>query len=97
MTFKLLFLIDNGRKAHVRDKSPQVKPDAQSFWPSALHAMRSASAGQTISYDWLSQHLFHSIEQVQQSATDWLWSYNHERPNMALGGITPIQRLTAAA
>ena len=51
----------------------------------------------TVRYDWLSQHLFHSIEQVQQSATDWLWSYNHERPNMALGGITPMQRLAAAA
>jgi putative transposase len=51
----------------------------------------------TVRYDWLSQHLFHSIEQVQQSATDWLWSYNYERPNMALGGITPMQRLAAAA
>ena len=43
------------------------------------------------------QYLFDSIEQVQQSATEWLWSYNHERPNMALGGITPMQRLAAAA
>jgi len=51
----------------------------------------------TVRYDWLSQYLFESIEQVQQSATEWLWSYNHERPNMALGGITPIQRLAAAA
>lgn len=51
----------------------------------------------TVRYDWLSQHLFETIEQVQQSATEWLWSYNHERPNMALGGITPMQRLAAAA
>ena len=51
----------------------------------------------TVRYDWLSQYLFDSIEQVQQSATEWLWSYNHERPNMALGGITPKQRLAAAA
>lgn len=51
----------------------------------------------TVRYDWLSQYLFESIEQVQQSATEWLWSYNHERPNMALGGITPMQRLAAAA
>ncbi|MBO9356738.1 transposase, partial [Bordetella petrii] len=27
----------------------------------------------------------------------WMWSYNHERPHMALGGITPIQRLAMAA
>jgi len=23
----------------------------------------------------------------------WLWTYNNERPNMALGGITPMQKL----
>ena len=51
----------------------------------------------TVRYDWLSQHLFETIEQVQQSATEWLRSYNHERPNMALGGLTPMQRLAAAA
>ncbi|MEY4463552.1 MAG: hypothetical protein RLZZ81_1178, partial [Pseudomonadota bacterium] len=25
------------------------------------------------------------------------WSYNNERPNMAIGGITPIQKLALAA
>jgi putative transposase len=30
-------------------------------------------------------------------ATRWLWTYNHERPNMALGGITPMQKLALAA
>jgi len=30
---------------------------------------------------------------VQNYATDWMWTYNHERPNMALGGITPKQKL----
>lgn len=51
----------------------------------------------TVRYDWLNQHLFDSIEEVQDFATRWLWSYNHERPNMALGGFTPIQRLAMAA
>jgi putative transposase len=41
--------------------------------------------------------LFDSIEQVQQTAARWLWTYNHERPNMALGGITPMQKLALAA
>ena len=41
--------------------------------------------------------LFESIEEVQESATRWLWTYNHERPNMALGGITPMQKLALAA
>jgi hypothetical protein len=24
---------------------------------------------------------------------EWLWTYNNERPNMAIGGITPKQKL----
>ncbi len=51
----------------------------------------------TVRYGWLAQSLFDTIEQVQESATHWLWTYNHERPNMALGGITPMQNLARAA
>lgn len=51
----------------------------------------------TVRYDWLGQYIFDSIEQVQQEATRWLWTYNNERPNMALGGITPMQKLSLAA
>lgn len=47
----------------------------------------------TVRYDWLSHYLFESIEEVQLMATKWLWVYNNERPNMALGGITPKMRL----
>lgn len=47
----------------------------------------------TVRYDWLNQHIFASIEAVQASATRWLWAYNNERPNMAIGGITPAQKL----
>ncbi len=46
---------------------------------------------------WLAQTLFDSIDEVQESATHWLWTYNHERPNMALGGITPMEKLALAA
>ena len=51
----------------------------------------------TVRYDWLAQYLFDSIEEVQEYATRWLWTYNHERPNMGLGGITPIQKLAMVA
>jgi putative transposase len=51
----------------------------------------------TVRYGWLSQRLFECIEDVQDAATRWLWTYNHERPNMALGGITPMQKLALAA
>jgi len=51
----------------------------------------------TVRYDWLAQYLFDSIADVQDYATRWLWTYNNERPNMALGGITPQQKLALAA
>lgn len=51
----------------------------------------------TVRYDWLAQYLFDSIDEVQDYATRWLWTYNHERPNMGLGGITPIQKLAMVA
>lgn len=51
----------------------------------------------TVRYDWLGQYLFESLEEVQEYATRWLWHYNHERPNMGLGGITPKQKLAMAA
>ena len=40
-----------------------------------------------------------AIERVNDlSAHDIaVWSYNHDRPNMALGGFTPKQRLAMAA
>ena len=47
----------------------------------------------TVRYDWLNQYLFESIVEVQEYATQWMWHYNHERPNMGLGGITPKQKL----
>lgn len=34
----------------------------------------------TVRYDWLAQHVFDTIEEVQAAATRWLWTYNHERP-----------------
>ena len=47
----------------------------------------------TVRYDWLSHYLFGSIDEVQNYGIEWMWTYNHERPNMALGGITPKQKL----
>lgn len=47
----------------------------------------------TVRYDWLNQHLFSNIQEVQEHATKWLWSYNNERPNTAIGGVTPKQKL----
>lgn len=51
----------------------------------------------TVRYEWLSQHYWESINEVQEFATQWMYQYNHQRPNMALGGITPKQRLAMVA
>ena len=51
----------------------------------------------TVRHEGFDDHLFGSIEYAQQTATEWLWLYNHERPNTAIGGITPIQKLAKAA
>ena len=51
----------------------------------------------TVRHEWLDQHLFESIQHAQETATEWLWRYNNERLNMALGGLPPIQKLEQAA
>lgn len=51
----------------------------------------------TVRHEWLDEHIFDSIDHAQRTATDWLWRYNNERPHMALGGITPRQKLAQAA
>lgn len=51
----------------------------------------------TVRYEWLSQYYWKDLDEVRDFATQWVWHYNHERPNMALGGFTPKQRLAMAA
>ena len=46
-----------------------------------------------VRHEWLDQYAFATIREVQDYATQWLWTYNNDRPNMGLGGITPAQKL----
>ncbi|WP_372760508.1 IS3 family transposase [Litorivivens sp.] len=50
----------------------------------------------TARHEWLDLHLFESVAHAQQLATEWLWIYNNERPNTAIGGIPPRRLLKAA-
>lgn len=59
--------------------------------------MRQTRYNRTVRYDWLSHYLFETIQEVPEYATRWWWTYNHERPNMALGAITPKQKMALAA
>ncbi|MFC4217203.1 integrase core domain-containing protein [Pseudophaeobacter arcticus] len=43
------------------------------------------------------QYIFETIEEAQDQATEWLWTYNNERPNMGIGGMTPAMKLKTAA
>lgn len=43
----------------------------------------------TARHEWLDLHDFASVDQAQQLATEWLWTYNNERPNTAIGGVPP--------
>ena len=52
---------------------------------------------QTVRHEWLGQYVFNTIEEAQDHATRWLWTYNNERPNMAIGGITPAMKHKTAA
>ena len=51
----------------------------------------------TVRGDWLSQYIFETIEEAQDQPTEWLWTYNNERPNMGIGGMTPAMKLKTAA
>lgn len=50
----------------------------------------------TARHEWLDLHQFTSVAHAQLLATQWLWEYNHERPNTAIGGVPPVQLLQAA-
>ena len=51
----------------------------------------------TVRGEWLAQYIFETIEEAQEQATAWLWTYNNDRPNMGIGGITPAMKLKMAA
>jgi len=51
----------------------------------------------TVRTEWLGQYIWNTIEEVRQHATRWLWTYNNQRPNMGIGGITPAMKLKQAA
>jgi putative transposase len=49
----------------------------------------------TVRHEWLDMHQFNSIAHAQLLATQWLWQYNNERPNTAIGGVAPRQLMAA--
>ena len=71
---------------------------------------RGERYNRTVRHEWLDQYIIESIEpygdcsqspaglwEAQDHATQWLWTYNNDRPNMGIGGITPAMKLKMAA
>ena len=50
----------------------------------------------TVKHEWLDQYIIESIEEAQDYATQWPWTYDNDCPNAAIGGITPAQKLKMA-
>ena len=67
----------------------------------ARQTMHASSIGErynrTVRHEWPDQYIIESIEEAQDHATQWLWTYNNDRPNMGIGAITPAQKLKMAA
>lgn len=96
-----------GRPGAIRvDNGPEYVSHALRQWAEqrgiALHHIEPGKPQQnayierynrTVRHEWLGQYNFATITEVQNKATSWLWTYNNERPNMGLGGITPVQKL----
>ena len=50
----------------------------------------------TVRKERLDQYIINSIEEAQHFAAQWLWTYDNDRPNMGIGGITPAMKLKMA-
>ena len=75
----------------------------------AIHSINGAFNG-SLRHEWLDQYIIETIEEAQDHATQWLWTYNNDRPNIpfmvckqtiagqwGIGGITPAQKLNMTA
>ena len=56
-----------------------------------------ARCNRTVRHEWPGQSIIENIEEAQDFATQWLWTYTTDRPNMGNGGVTPAQKLNMAA
>ncbi len=50
---------------------------------------QSVRYNRTVRHEWLDQYIIETIEEAQDPAMQWLWTYNKDRPDM--GVTTPTQ------
>lgn len=46
----------------------------------------------SVRHERLDLHIFETVDEVPQIVIEWLCSYNHERPNISNGGMSPPRR-----
>lgn len=51
----------------------------------------------TVRHEWPDHDIFERIDEVQQVATEWLWSCSTEPPHIGKGGVTPARNLRLTA
>ena len=76
--------------------NPSIEPRS-AIGPRTMARAYIERYNRTVRHEWLDQHITENIEEAQDFATHWLWTYNNDRPNMGIGGITPARKLKMAA
>jgi putative transposase len=85
------------RLEHIQPGKPQQNTYIERYNRTVRPSYRNcvSTAGQWD--EWLSQYIFETIEEAQDQATEWLWTYNNERPNRGISGIIPAMKLKTDA
>ena len=82
---------------HIQPGQPQQNAYTHRPAVVCLQAARGERYNRTVRHEWLDQYIIENIEEAQDHAAQWLWTYNNNRPNMGIGGITPAMKLKMAA
>ena len=92
---------DNGPECRDGDRQAwAAKRSSKIDYIQPGRAQQNAYVGRfvrTVRDEWIARCCFDSLAEIQDFARRWMWSCVLERPNMALAGITPNQRLAMAA
>jgi len=87
----------NVRLEYIQPGKPQQNAYIERYNRTVRPSHRNSVSTAAQRDEWLGQYIFETIEEAQDQATEWLWTYNNERPNMAIGGMTPAMKLRTAA
>ncbi len=82
---------------HIQPGQPQQNAYIERYNRVRHWARTTGAFNGSLRHEWLDQYIIETIEEAQDHATQWLWTYNNDRPNKGIGGITPAQKLKMVA